>query len=196
MIYLEALNCDFHEFLHFQSLKLTKFPKFRPHKRAKTAVFKLLDWSNWFHVKSEWQKKPAISTLCNSLLGVPFGKRKKNGCSTETVHISSHFDKAKCVWEEAVFFLIYKNLLTFFSCLFTIFQIWLNFILAKYFSQIWSSPWSDLGLLFTQGNCKSFYIFWFSLMVQNSIWFTILLKNMKYGFCFWYLYLYAKIFTT
>ena len=28
------------------------------------ADFALLESSNWFHVKSEWQKKPEISTLC------------------------------------------------------------------------------------------------------------------------------------
>ena len=48
-------------FCTFDRLKFTKLTKFRTQKLVNTEVLEL---RNWFHVKSEWQKNPEISTLC------------------------------------------------------------------------------------------------------------------------------------
>ena len=44
--------------------KNPKNGKFRATQMVKWTVFGLQNDQNWFHVKSEWQKNHAISTLC------------------------------------------------------------------------------------------------------------------------------------
>ena len=51
-------------FCTFQRLKLTKLTKFRNGKKGSFRTSKISQ--NWFHVKSEWQENPEISTLCST----------------------------------------------------------------------------------------------------------------------------------
>ena len=43
LTHLDALNFDFHEFLHFLKAEITKLTKFRAPKRVETVVLALLD---------------------------------------------------------------------------------------------------------------------------------------------------------
>ena len=60
---LEATNIDF---LGISLLKISKNSKFRAAQTVIMTVLELLNDQNWFHIKSEWQKNPEISTLCIS----------------------------------------------------------------------------------------------------------------------------------
>ena len=57
-------------FVHLVSISLQKVKKFmknqysEPHNVLKWQIFRLKIGLLWFHVKSEWQKKSVISTLC------------------------------------------------------------------------------------------------------------------------------------
>ena len=68
-------NCRFNHFGGFELLFLDIFHTQKCQKFPKIQNSYLLKWSkwlflglyndlNWFHVKSEWQKNPEISTLC------------------------------------------------------------------------------------------------------------------------------------
>ena len=61
---LEALNFDFRENSTFQSVENSQNALIQSFKNVEMAVFcGLWNFPNWFHVKSEWQKNPDISTL-------------------------------------------------------------------------------------------------------------------------------------
>ena len=49
--------------LYLWRLKLTKYSKFRAHKIGKRRIQNFWILQDWFHVNSEWQKNPEISTL-------------------------------------------------------------------------------------------------------------------------------------
>ena len=69
----ESLNFEFDKFQHSRY-------RFTKYLLTQNGSFRISAHQNWFHIKSEWQKNPGISTLCPTTVwkNVKFSLTEKN----------------------------------------------------------------------------------------------------------------------